>query len=62
MSYSELQSRIVKVGSALKRLGFGKGDVMTLVSPNCPEFCVIYMAATAIGITVSAVNPQYTQG
>jgi acyl-coenzyme A synthetase/AMP-(fatty) acid ligase len=62
MSYAELQTKITKLGSALTRQGFGKGDVMTIISPNCPEFCLICLAAAAIGMTVSAVNPQYTQG
>ena len=62
MSYGELQSKIIKLGSALSKLGFGKSDVITLISPNSPEYCIVFMAASAIGMTVSAVNPQYTAG
>ncbi|ELT94744.1 hypothetical protein CAPTEDRAFT_128974 [Capitella teleta] len=40
--------------------GFKKGDVITIFSPNCPEFGVMYLAVTAIGGVVSAVNPLYT--
>jgi len=61
MSYAELQTKITKLGSALTRQGFGKGDVMTIISPNCPEFCLVYLAGTAIGMTVSTINHNYTQ-
>ncbi|KAK2142289.1 hypothetical protein LSH36_977g02062 [Paralvinella palmiformis] len=60
-SYGELQTQTVKLGSAMRRLGFDKGDILTIISPNCPEFFLIYLAGTAIGMTVSPINPQYTQ-
>jgi len=61
MTYGELQTQTIKLGSAMRRLGFGKGDVMTIISPNCPEFCVVYLAGTAIGMTVSTISHNYTQ-
>ncbi|KAK2154448.1 hypothetical protein LSH36_269g12008 [Paralvinella palmiformis] len=61
MTYGELQTQTIKLGSAMRRLGFGKGDVMTIISPNCPEFCVVYLAGTAIGMTVSCINHNYAQ-
>ena len=62
MTYGQLQTQIVKTSSALVKQGFTKGDVMMMISPNCPEFAVIYLAAASIGMIVSTVNPAYTKG
>ena len=50
------------MGSALVKQGFKPGDVVTICSPNCPEFAIMYLAAIGIGVTASAVNPVYTAG
>jgi acyl-coenzyme A synthetase/AMP-(fatty) acid ligase len=62
LTYGQLQTQIVKTGSALVRQGFTKGDVMMMIAPNCTEFIIMYMAASSIGMIVSAVNPMYTKG
>ncbi|ELU11940.1 hypothetical protein CAPTEDRAFT_218225, partial [Capitella teleta] len=59
-TFSDLQTAIAKVGSSLVKQGFKPGDVITIFSPNCPEFGVMYLAVTAIGGVVSAVSPLYT--
>lgn len=33
----------------LKRNGIGKGDIVAILSENSPEWCITYMAITAIG-------------
>ena len=62
ITYAQLLDQITKVGSALVKQGFKKGDVVTIFSPNCPEFATMYLAVVAIGGVVSAVNPLYTAG
>ena len=61
-TYSELQSKLFRVASALWRLGIRKGDVVTLFSENSPEFLVMFLSLAAAGAVVSAVNPVYTPG
>ena len=61
-TYNELQTAVARVGASLVKQGFQKGDVITIFSPNCPEFAIIYLAVAAIGGVVSAVNPVYTPG
>ena len=61
-TYDQLKDDIVKVGSALTKQGFKKGDVITIFSPNCPEYAIMYLAVAGIGGIVSAVNPVYTVG
>ena len=61
-TYAELQSEIVRVASALWRLGIRKGDVVTLFSENRPEFIVMFLSLAAVGAVVSATNSVYTSG
>ena len=61
-TFAQVQDDIVKVGSALTKQGFKKGDVVTLFSPNCPEFAILFLAVSALGGIVSSVNPVYTAG
>ncbi|KAK2183595.1 hypothetical protein NP493_305g00010 [Ridgeia piscesae] len=62
LTYTELQRAIVRVGSALWRLGMRKGDVVTLFSENKPEFLIIYLSFAAIGAVISCVSPTYKPG
>ena len=61
-SYGQLITKITRVSSSLVKSGLRKGDVVTLFSPNCPEFAITYLAVAAMGGIVSAVNPVYTAG
>ena len=61
-TYAQLQDAIIKVGSVLTKQGIKKGDIVTLCSPNCPEFAIVFLAITAVGGVVSTVNPLYTPG
>ena len=62
MTYSQLQTHIVRTASGLARMGISKGDVVTLFLPNCLEFPVVFLAVTALGAVASAVNGAYTAG
>jgi len=44
------------------KLGLGRGDVVTLFSPNCPQFTIATIAIGAAGAILSPVNPAYTTG
>ncbi|ELU02462.1 hypothetical protein CAPTEDRAFT_191363, partial [Capitella teleta] len=48
-TFNQLQTAIAKVDSALVKQGFKKGDVITIFSPNCPEFGVMYLTVTTVG-------------
>ena len=50
------------MGSALTKLGFGKGDVVTVIAPNCPEYAIVQLAVVGVGGVMSAVNHLYTSG
>ncbi len=59
-SYSELDERICKFSSNLQERGFGKGDVMCIVSPNCPDYAVAFLGTLRCGGIVSTCNPAFT--
>ena len=48
-----------KFGSALKRLGANKGDVMGMVVPNIPEFPIAFLGAAGAGLAITTMNPTY---
>ena len=60
ISYSELQSMVNRIASALTSLCVKKGDRIALVLPNCPEFVIFYFAALKIGAIVVPTNPMYS--
>ncbi len=57
ISYHDLATDITSAASGLARHGVRRGDVIALVSPNCPEFAIAFHAAVLAGGAVSPVNP-----
>lgn len=61
-TFGDVQNFAARMGSALKKRGFAKGDVFAVISPNIPEFVVAYIAVASIGGTITTANPLYTEG
>ena len=59
-TFNEVDENTSKFSSALNRMGFSRGSVLSLCSPNVPEYCSVFFGALASGGTVSTVNPTYT--
>jgi acyl-CoA synthetase (AMP-forming)/AMP-acid ligase II len=59
-TYAQLVEEIRKTAVGLARRGFGKGDVLALLSPNSPEYAVAFHAAASLGGVVTPINPLYT--
>ena len=57
-----MKESIIKVASALYKQGYRKGDVAILLSLNCPEYTIVFIALACIGVVVSTANPIYTSG
>ncbi|XP_013417930.1 4-coumarate--CoA ligase 1 [Lingula anatina] len=60
-TFGDVRDHVRRIGSALTRLGFKKGDVFCVYSPNVPEFALILLGVLAVGGTVTTANPQYTK-
>ncbi|HSE34457.1 MAG TPA: 4-coumarate--CoA ligase family protein [Pyrinomonadaceae bacterium] len=60
ISYAELVDSIQRVAASLEKRGFGKGDVLGILSPNCPEYAIAFHAVSWLGGIVTPINPLYT--
>ena len=59
-TFNEVDESTAKFSSALNRMGFSRGSVLSICSPNVPEYCSVFFGALASGGTVSPINPTYT--
>ena len=55
-----LMDAIRGFAGALAARGFGPGDVVALMAPNCPEYAIAMHGALWAGCTVTTLNPSYT--
>jgi acetyl-CoA synthetase len=54
-TYAQLLHEVKRTAAALRGLGIGKGDRITLYMPTCPEAIVVMLAAVRIGAIHSVV-------
>ena len=60
ITYSELADAITQVAAGLAQRGFRKGDVFGILSPNVPEYAIIFHAVASLGGINTLINPLYT--
>ena len=60
LTYGQLADSVRRTAAGLSRLGFRKGDVFAIYSPNLPEYAVIFLAVASLGGVNTTVNPLYT--
>jgi acyl-CoA synthetase (AMP-forming)/AMP-acid ligase II len=61
MSYAQLLHAVRSLAAGLAAAGLGRGDVLALVSPNVPEYAVVFHAVASLGAVTTTVNPTYTE-
>lgn len=54
-TYSEMLSEVERLSAALRGMGIGKGDRLTLYMPTCPEAIMLMLATVRIGAIHSVV-------
>jgi 4-coumarate--CoA ligase len=59
-TYAQLTGMIHSFAGGLQARGFGPGDTIALMSPNIPEFAIVFHGAAVAGVAVSTINPTYT--
>ncbi len=59
-TFAELSDAIHRLAGGLRSEGFGKGSVLALLSPNLPEFAIVFHAVAVCGGVVTTINPTYT--
>lgn len=60
ISYGQLNDRIRRAAAGLARLGFRKGDVLAIYSPNVPEYAIAFHAVSLVGGIITTLNPLST--
>ncbi len=61
ISYAELATSVRQVAGSLAARGFKKGDVFGVLSPNVPEYAIVFHAVASLGGIITTVNPLYTE-
>jgi acyl-CoA synthetase (AMP-forming)/AMP-acid ligase II len=62
LTYRQLADAVRRAAAGLDRLGFRKGDVLAIYSPNLPEYAVVFQAVALLGGINTTANPLYTAG
>ncbi|WP_137111525.1 AMP-binding protein [Rhodobacter sp. SY28-1] len=55
-----LEVGIRRLAGGLAARGLGKGDVVAILAPNCPDYAVVFHGVAFAGATVTTINPTYT--
>lgn len=57
-TYDEANERINAIANELVELGLGKGDRISFMIPNVPEFIFALLGAQKVGVIPALVNPE----
>ena len=60
-SYAELGDVVARAAASLKRLGVGRGDIISVQLPNWWEFAVVVLAAFRVGAVVNPLMPIFRE-
>jgi acyl-CoA synthetase (AMP-forming)/AMP-acid ligase II len=61
ITYADLSKMTYALAAGLARRGFKKGDVFGILSPNLPEYAVVFHAVAMLGGINTPINPLYTE-
>ena len=61
IQYAQLNELINRAASGLSTLGFARGDVLAIYSPNLPEYAIAFHATATLGGVITTVNPLFTE-
>src|ERR1700752_290951 len=61
ITYAQFAAAVAIVAHNLAQRGFKKGEVLGILSPNCPEYGIAFHAVATLGGIVSPINPLYTR-
>lgn len=60
LRYGELAAGVAALAGGLRGRGFGPGDVLAMLSPNLPEYAIVFHGVARSGGTITTINPTYT--
>ena len=56
IAYGELDLLVNRAASGITRMGYRKGDVLSVFLPSLPELIIAYLGAVRAGVTLNLVN------
>ena len=59
LTYREMHEQGLRLAGALHALGLRKGDVLAMEMPNWMEACLLYHAATTLGVVITPIIHIY---
>ena len=59
-SYAEFAVRVREIAAGFRELGVRKGDVVSIILPNCPAFLEAWWGLLWAGAVFNPVNPAFT--
>ncbi len=62
LTYAGLAAGVRSLAGGLVARGFAKGETLALLSPNIPEYAVIFHGVAMAGGVITTINPTYTEG
>ncbi len=60
MTYAQLKDMVDRFAAALQKIGIKKGDKISIMLPNLPQYVIAYFGALKTGAIVVNTNPTYT--
>lgn len=60
LTYAGWAQSVRQAAASLARRGLCKGEVLAIVSANCPEYSIAFHAVSLLGAIVTTINPMYT--
>ena len=60
LTFGDLRKLVRQTVAALNKLGYGRGDAVSIVLPNGPEMATSFLAV-ASGCTSAPLNPAYKE-
>lgn len=61
VTYAQLADSIGRAAAGLHERGFKQGEVFAILSPNIPEYAIVFHAVASLGGISCPVNPIYTE-
>ena len=59
LTYGQLKDRVERCATYLRKIGIGRGDVVTIQLPNRIEFPIVFFSLELIGAVANTVNPDF---
>ena len=59
-TYGQIADGVRSISAGLHEKGFGKGDVLAILSPNVPEYPIAFHGVASAGGVNTTLNPTYT--